>query len=197
MSADAPQYQHFIPQFILKNFDHPFSCPQAPHEWLKMQEAPSRKRKIPRRPGQAYKIEELSVQRVCGLVDMYTDQSPNAQTPRELEGEFSRLEGKTSIVIRKIIGAHQRGEGKVKLTMTQQIVLRKFVYLLNQRGSGFFKTHNSDRIDGYEKNDRHLLKEFMDRNGIPRPLDAWLQGFLSSIIDLDMRITADWQQTLK
>ncbi|KNB19693.1 hypothetical protein FOXG_16913 [Fusarium oxysporum f. sp. lycopersici 4287] len=30
MSADAPQYQHFIPQFILKNFDHPFSCPKAP-----------------------------------------------------------------------------------------------------------------------------------------------------------------------
>ncbi|KAG5806283.1 hypothetical protein H9Q74_009172 [Fusarium xylarioides] len=204
MSPDAPQYQHFIPQFILKNFDHPFKCPKAPTNGSKCKKHHHEKGKYPgdrvvnclELLPEGYKVEERSVQRVCGLDDMYTDQSPNAKFPRELEGKFSRLEGQTSVVIRKIIGAHQRGEEKVKITRTQQTVLRKFVYLLNQRGSGFFKTYNCDSIDDYKKNDRDLLKEFMDRNGIQRPLDVCLQG-LSSIIDLDMRVTANWQQTLK
>ncbi|KAI1060269.1 hypothetical protein LB506_011126 [Fusarium annulatum] len=204
MSDNAPQYQHFIPQFILKNFGHPYKCPKAPASGSKCKKHHHEKGKYPGDPvvnclellPEAYKIEELSVQRVCGLVDMYTDQSPNAQLPRELEGKFSRLEGKTSVVMRKIIGAHQRGEGKVKLTRTQQTVLRKFVYLLNQRGSGFFKTFNCYSINEYKNNDRDLLEEFMDRHGIQRPLDVWL-GALSAIIDLDMSVTANWQQTLK
>ncbi|KAF5620808.1 hypothetical protein F52700_11134 [Fusarium sp. NRRL 52700] len=204
MSADKPQYQHFIPQFILKNFDHPFSCPKAPTNGSKCKKRHHEKGKYPgdrvvnclELLPEGYKIEERSVRRVCGLQDMYTDQSPNAKFPRELEAKFSRLEREASLVIRKIIGAHQRGEEKVKLTRTQQTLLRKFVYLLNQRGSGFFETYNCSSIDEYDKNDRELLKEFMDRTGIQRPLDVWLQG-LTSIIDLDMRVTADWQQTLK
>lgn len=127
-------------------------------------------------PG-GYKVEQRSVRRVCGLDDMYTDQSPQATFPRELEVKFSKLEGETSAVIRKIVGAHRCGEETVKITRTQQTVLRKFVYLLNQRGSGFFKAYNCESIDEYGKNDRDLLKEFMDRNGIQRPLDVWLQGF--------------------
>ncbi|KAI1013645.1 hypothetical protein LB503_010629 [Fusarium chuoi] len=208
MSADAPQYQHFIPQFILKNFDHPFSCPQAPTNGSKCKQHHHERGKYPDDPvvncmellPGGYKVEQRSVRRVCGLDDMYTDQSPQATFPRELEVKFSKLEGETSAVIRKIVGAHRCGEETVKITRTQQTVLRKFVYLLNQRGSGFFKAYNCESIDEYGKNDRDLLKEFMDRNGIQRPLDVWLQGFCelkSSIIDLDMRVTADWQQTVK
>ncbi|KAF5610696.1 uncharacterized protein FSUBG_2957 [Fusarium subglutinans] len=204
MSANAPEYQHFVPQFILRNFGHPFSCPKARTKGLKCTKHHHEKGKYPGDPvvnclellPQDYKIEELPIRRVCGLDDMYTDQSPQATFPRELEKKFSKLEGQTSVVIRKIIGAHQRGEENVKITRTQQTVLRKFVYLLNQRGSGFFKTYNCNSIDDYKKNDRDLLKEFMDRNGIQRPLDVWLQG-LSSIIDLDMGLAANWQQTLK
>jgi hypothetical protein len=204
MSANPPQCQHFIPQFILKNFGHPFECPKAPANGSKCKKNHHEKGKYPGDPvvnclellPEGYKIEELSIRRVCGLDDMYTNQSPNAQFPRELEVKFSRLEGETSAVIRRITGAHKRGEEKVKLTRTQQTVLRKFVYLLNQRGSGFFETYNCNSIDDYNKDDRDLLKEFMDRHGIQRPLDVWLQA-LSSIIDLDMRVTANWQQTLK
>ncbi|KAH7147991.1 hypothetical protein DER46DRAFT_639551 [Fusarium sp. MPI-SDFR-AT-0072] len=169
MSADAPQYQHFIPQFILKNFDHPFSCHKAPTNGSKCKKRHHEKGKYPgdrvvnylELLPQGYKIEELSIRRVCGMDDMYTDQSSQAAFPRELEVKFSKLEGETSLVIRRIISSHQRGE-------------EKFVYLLNQRGSGFFKTYNCNSIDDYKKNDRDLLKELMDRNGIQRPLDLWM-----------------------
>ncbi|KAF5550371.1 hypothetical protein FPHYL_9391 [Fusarium phyllophilum] len=184
MSSDTPQYQHFIPQFILKNIDYPFSCPKTPTNGSKCKKHHHEKGKYPgdrvvdclELLPEGYKVEERSVRRVCGLDDMYTDQSPSAKFPRELEAKFSKLEGETSLVVRKIIGAYQRGEANVKITRTQQAVLRN--------------------IDDYKKNDRDLLKEFMDRNGIQRPLDVWLQA-LSSIIDLDMRVTANWQQTLK
>ncbi|KAF5556576.1 hypothetical protein FMEXI_1048 [Fusarium mexicanum] len=159
MSDNAPEYQHFVPQFILRNFDHPFSCPEARTKGLKCKKHHHEKGKYPGDPvvnclelsPQDYRIEELSIRRVCGRDDMYTDQSPQATFPRELEKKFSKLEGQTSAVIRKII------------------VLRKFVYLLNQRGSGFFKTYNCNSIDDYKRNDRDLLKEFMERNGIQRP----------------------------
>ncbi|KAF5594738.1 hypothetical protein FPCIR_4752 [Fusarium pseudocircinatum] len=204
MLSDAPQYQHFIPQFILKNFDHPFSCPKARTNGSKCKNHHHEKGKYPgdrvvnclELLPEGYKVEERSVRRVCGLHDMYTDQSPNANFPRELETKFRKLEGETCLVVRKIIAAHERGEENVKITRTQQTVLRKFVYLLNQRGSGFFKTYNYHSINDYKNNDRDLLKEFMDQHGIQRPLDVWLQA-LSSIIDLDMRVTANWQQTLK
>ncbi|EXL42101.1 hypothetical protein FOCG_15453 [Fusarium oxysporum f. sp. radicis-lycopersici 26381] len=184
MSADAPQYQHFIPQFILKNFDHPFSCPKAPTNGSKCKKHHHEKGKYPGDRDvnclellpEGFKVEELSIRQVCGLDDMYTDQSPNVKFPRELEAKFSRLESETSAVIRRIISSHQRGEEYVKINRTQQTVLRKFIYLLNQRGSGFFKTYNCNSINDYKKIDRDLLKEYMDRNGIERPLDIWLQG---------------------
>ncbi|KAJ4132144.1 hypothetical protein NW765_013957 [Fusarium oxysporum] len=187
MSADAPQYQHFIPQFILKNFDYPFSCPKAPTNGSKCKKHHHEKGKYPgdrvvnclELLPEGFKVEELSIRRVCGLDDMYTDQSPNVKFPRELEAKFSRLESETSAVIRRIISSHQRGEEYVKINRTQQTVLRKFIYLLNQRGSGFFKTYNCNSINDYKKIDRDLLKEYMDRNGIERPLDIWLQEHIT------------------
>ncbi|KAF9776826.1 hypothetical protein IL306_004912, partial [Fusarium sp. DS 682] len=55
---------------------------------------------------QGFKIEEQSIRRVCGLDDMYTDKSPTAEFPRELEAKFSKLEATASPVIRKIIARH-------------------------------------------------------------------------------------------
>ncbi|EXL92924.1 hypothetical protein NOF04DRAFT_14320 [Fusarium oxysporum II5] len=160
MSADAPQYQHFIPQFILKNFDHPFSCPKAPTNGLKCKKHHHEKGKYPgdwvvnclELLPQGYKIEEHSIRRVCSLNNMYMVQSLDENFPRELEAKFSKLEGETSAVIRRIITSHYRGDEKVKITRIQQIVLCN--------------------IDDYKNIDRDLLKEFMDRNGIERPLDV-------------------------
>ncbi|EWY81049.1 hypothetical protein FOYG_15336 [Fusarium oxysporum NRRL 32931] len=204
MSADAPQYQHFIPQFILKNFDHPFSCPKAPTNGSKCKKHHHEKGKYPgdrvvsclELLPEGFKVEELSIRRVCGLDDIYTEQSPNVKFPRELETKFSRLESETSAVIRRIVSSHQRGEENIKINRTQQTVLRKFIYLLNQRGSGSSRHITAIVSTTTKRFDRDLLKEYMDRNGIKRPLDVWLQG-LSSIIDLDMRVTANWQETLK
>ncbi|KAI7763484.1 hypothetical protein LZL87_010549 [Fusarium oxysporum] len=144
MSADAPY------------------CPKAPTNGSKCKKHHHEKGKYPgdrvvnylEPLPQGYKIEELSIRRVCGMDDMYTDQSPQASFPRELEVKFSNLESESSLVIRR------------------QTALRKFVYLLNQRGSGFLKTYNCNSIDDYRKNDWDLLKELMDRNGIQRPLDV-------------------------
>ncbi|KAF0646031.1 hypothetical protein FPSE5266_20011 [Fusarium pseudograminearum] len=166
MSVDKPQYQHFIPQFILRNFDYPFVCPIAPHNGRKCKKHQHDKGKYPgdrvvnclQLLPEGFKFEEQSIKRVCGLDDMYTDKSPMAESPRELEVKFSKLEAAASPIIRKIIASHQRGDEHVKTTRTQQTILRKFVYLLKQRSSGFFKTYNYQSINDYKGKDKDLLK---------------------------------------
>ncbi|KAF4959478.1 hypothetical protein FGADI_1699 [Fusarium gaditjirri] len=128
MSTDAPQYQHFI----LKNFDHPFNCPKAPTNGSKCKKHHHEKGKYPggrtvnclELLPEVYKIEEQSVRRVCGMDDMYTDQSPSCVS-----------------------------------------------------SSGFFQTYNCISIDNYKKDDRDLLKEYMDRNGIQRPSTVYYGFF--------------------
>ncbi|KAG4276879.1 hypothetical protein FPRO04_14232 [Fusarium proliferatum] len=141
MSVVKPQYQHFIPQFMLRNFDHPFVCPTAPRNGRKCKKHQHDKGKYPgdrvvnslQLLPDGFKFEEQSINRVCGLDDMYTDKSPMAESSRELEVKFSKLEAAASPIIRKIIASHQRGDEHVKITRTQQTILRKFVYLLKQR----------------------------------------------------------------
>ncbi|KAM0493533.1 hypothetical protein ACHAP8_009166 [Fusarium lateritium] len=127
---------------------------------------------------------------------MYTNWAPEAKFPRELETKFSQLEGRASHIVGHIIRSHQQGQNNAKLSRTQQTTLRKFLYLQKQRGSGFYKTYNCESIDDYDINDRALLKEFMDRKGIQRPIDVWLQA-LSSIIDLNMDVNGVWKKVLK
>ncbi|KAF5705168.1 hypothetical protein FMUND_12208 [Fusarium mundagurra] len=204
MSVDKPQYQHFIPQFILRNFDYPFVCPIAPLNGRKCKKHQHDKGKYPgdrvvnclQLLPEGFKFEEQSIKRVCGLDDMYTDKSPMVESPRELEVKFSKLEAAASPIIRKIIASHQRGDEHVKITRTQQTILRKFVYLLKQRNLGFFKTYNYQSINDYKGKDKDLLKEFMEKRGIQHPIDVWLQG-LSAIIDVDMSVSANWRETLQ
>ncbi|QPC72021.1 hypothetical protein HYE68_002773 [Fusarium pseudograminearum] len=200
MSVDKPQYQHFIPQFILRNFDYPFVCPIAPHNGRKCKKHQHDKGKYPgdrvvnclQLLPEGFKFEEQSIKRVCGLDDMYTDKSPMAESPRELEVKFSKLEAAASPIIRKIIASHQRGDEHVKTTRTQQTILRKFVYLLKQRSSGLFKTYNYQSINDYKGKDKDLLKLMivLRSQHLPEPhedadpeLKAWRQQQRQIFID--------------
>ncbi|KAF5686812.1 endo-beta-1,4-glucanase D [Fusarium circinatum] len=139
MSSDAPHYQHFIPQFILKNFGHPFSCPKAPTKGLKCEKHHHEKGKYPDDqvvnclellPG-SYEVKERSVRHLCRLDDMYTDQSPQATFPREREVNFSKLEGQMSAAMRRIIGDHQRNvEGQMSQSLGhgKQYYAGSFIY---------------------------------------------------------------------
>ncbi|CAJ0550827.1 Ff.00g107570.m01.CDS01 [Fusarium sp. VM40] len=203
MAADKPQYQHFIPQFILKNFDHPFVCPRSSKPGSRCKKRHHKKGKHPgdrvvnclQLIPEGFKIEEHSIKRVCGLHEMYTDPTPTAKFPRQLEEKFGKLENRASHIVRHIIKCHQE-QDSVKLTRIQQTTLRKFVYLQKQRSSGFYKTYNHESIDDYDINDRALLRDFMTKKGIHRPIDVWLQG-LSSIIDLEMDVNKVWVEILK
>ncbi|WZH47751.1 uncharacterized protein QYS62_008910 [Fusarium acuminatum] len=204
MSADKPEYHHFVPQFILKNFDHPFVCPRSSKPGSRCKKSHHKKYKHPgdrvvnclQLEAEGFRIEEHPVKRVCGLNDMYTDQTPTAKFPREVEDKFGKLENRTSNIVRHIIKCHQQEQDKFKLTRIQQTTLRKFVYLQKQRSSGFYKTYNHESIEDYDINDRALLRDFMTKKGIRRPIDVWLQG-LSSIIDLEMDVNNVWVETLK
>ncbi|EWZ79033.1 hypothetical protein FOWG_16806 [Fusarium oxysporum f. sp. lycopersici MN25] len=204
MDAAKPQYQHFVPQFILKNFDHPYVCPYTPKNSSKCKKRHHEKGKHPGDPvvnclqllPDGFKIEEYSIRRVCGLKDMYTDRSSTAEVPQQLEMKFSRLECSTSPIIRKIVMAHEHGQKDVKLTRTQRTILRKFLFLLSIRGSGFFRRYNCESIEDYNhEEDQALLRDFMESHTIERPIDVWLHG-LNAIIDLEMDVGDQWAKAI-
>ncbi|RBR26055.1 uncharacterized protein FIESC28_01083 [Fusarium coffeatum] len=204
MEAAKPEYQHFVPQFILRNFNHPFLYPSTPKGRLKCKKRHHETGKYPGDPvvnclqllPTGFKIEEHSIRRVCGLNDMYTDRSLTAEVPRQLERKFSRLECSTSLIIRKIVTAQEQGQKDVELTRTQRTVLRKFLFLLGIRGTGFFQRYNCETIEDYKHTeDQALLRDFMESHGIERPIDVWLHG-LSAIVDLDMDVGGQWQETI-
>ncbi|KAJ4011035.1 hypothetical protein NW766_007667 [Fusarium irregulare] len=204
MEAAKPEYQHFVPQFILRNFNHPFLCPSTPKGRLKCKKRHHETGKHPGDPvvnclqllPAGFKVEEHSIRRVCGLNDIYTDRSSTAEFPRQLERKFSRLECSTSLIIRKIVTAQEQGQKDVELTRTQRTVLRKFLFLQSIRGTGFFQRYNCETIEDYKyAEDQALLGDFMKSHGIERPIDVWLHG-LSAIIDLDMDVGGQWQETI-
>ncbi|KAJ4258846.1 hypothetical protein NW762_007933 [Fusarium torreyae] len=199
MALVGTQYQHFIPQFILKSFGHPFVCPKTPEDKPKCKKKHHEKYKYPgdqvvnclRLSPDGFTIDEHPVRRICGIADMYTDKKETTQLPRLLEIKFSVLEGQASRIIRKIVTAHQAGDESVTLTRIERNVLRKFLFLLIYRGPGHYRRFDHESIDDCHPSDQQFLKKYMDVHNLQRPIDAWLYS-LSSIIDLDMDLKDEW-----
>ncbi|KAK5993789.1 hypothetical protein PT974_07226 [Cladobotryum mycophilum] len=167
--ASNAQYQHFIPQFMLKNFSHPFVCLDGGSPDKKCKKHNHKKGKY---PGDAvmnsvdlmldpFIIEESPVSRTCGLWDMYDDVTKsNPNEKRNIEKKFSALEA-------------------------EKDVLRKFTFILRYRGSGLHKQYHHEDVETYNDKNQHLLRSYMKQRGFARPFNVWLHN-LETMIDLEM-----------
>ncbi|KAG8677834.1 hypothetical protein FPOAC1_003862 [Fusarium poae] len=199
MALVDTQYQHFIPQFILKRFSHPFVCPETPENKLKCKKKHHERYKYPgdevvnclRLSPDGFTVDEHPTRRICGIEDMYTDKKETTQLPRLLEIKFSALEGQASRIIRKIVTEHQACKDSVTLMRTERDILRKFLFLLMYRGPGHYRRFDHESIDDCHPSDQPILKEYMDKHNLQRPIDAWLHS-LSAIIDLHMDLGDEW-----
>ena len=194
------QYQHFVPQFLLRNFSHPY----------KPQNTDTKKSKRSKRkyakgmfPGDLVVrnldlsadppvICETPVKRILGQVDMYRDTS--SQSPEQqqyIEHMFSRIEGQTSAIFRKITKAFEQKDQGLWLTRDERDLIRKFLFLLKYRGSGFYQRFYHDTAEAYDSNDRELLRDYMAENGYKRPVDVWFHN-LKTIMELRMDPEGAW-----
>lgn len=197
------QYQHFIPQFLLRNFSHSY---RPRNHGSKNSKTPRRKSKDGIYPGERVVhnlnlsvdppvICETPVKRILGQMDMYRDTSKPSLQQQHIEQMFSKLEGQASAVFRQITKAFEQKEKMLWLTRDERDLIRKFLFLLKYRGLGFRRRFYHENADGYDADDRELLHDYMAENGYKRPIDVWFHN-LKTIIELRMDPEGKWIRDL-
>ncbi|KAK7428598.1 hypothetical protein QQZ08_004859 [Neonectria magnoliae] len=194
------QYHHFVPQFLLKNFSHPYDPPKQPGQTSKRSKQKYKKGMY---PGDSVirhvdltadppVICEKPVKRILGKMDMYRDTSQPTPEQQELvEKMFSKLESEASVIFRKITKSFEQRDTGLWLTRVERNTVRKFLFLLKYRGSTFHHRFYHDSKEAYDSNDRELLHEYMQEKGHSRPVDVWFDN-LKTIMNLDMDPENKW-----
>ncbi|KAK0714725.1 hypothetical protein B0H67DRAFT_489717 [Lasiosphaeris hirsuta] len=194
-TAPRPQYQHFVPQFLLRNFSHPYK-PEGPRKRVKPKhdKGPRRNEDVVSTldlTAEPPTIGEKPVKRVLGQMNMYQDTTQPAEQQQYLEQMFSKLEDQASRVFRKITKAFEDKKDGIWITRDERNLLRKFLFLLKYRGKGYHKRFDHETPAGYSQDDKELFREYMADNGFERPLDVWFNN-LKTIMELDMDLEGNW-----
>ncbi|KAL7786874.1 hypothetical protein V8C43DRAFT_289673 [Trichoderma afarasin] len=204
IAASKPlhQYQHFIPQFLLKNFAHKYVAPDS-HDAAKGQKRNAKTGMYSGEPavntlhlsGDFY-LEECAVRRTCGMEDMYEDTENLLKDHGHLEKKFAAMESKASLIYRKIVKTYKNGKDNICLTRKDNDFLRKFMFLLTLRSVQYHRKYNLDNVQDYDGDDKVWLQEFMETYGLAKPLDVWLQS-LEIIIDVEIDPAGIWVELIK
>ncbi|KAJ8104740.1 hypothetical protein ONZ43_g7706 [Nemania bipapillata] len=197
-SPPNPEYQHFVPQFMLRNFAHKYSGPQRTKKGKKNKKDTLFRGELVvnnvNLRSDPIVIEETKVARILGQYDMYEDTAQRTAPQREIETMLGKLEGHVSTILRKIVKAFEAGDPSVWVTREERNSIRKFLFILKYRGSSFHQRFHHDSTDNYDKNDKSILQTYMEKNNLKRPIDVWFHG-LKTIMELKMD-TENWKREL-
>jgi hypothetical protein len=203
-ATSKPQYQHFVPQFLLNNFSHPY---KPDGEGCRRRKGGGKRKyekgMFPKDPvvrnldllADPPIICEKPVKRILGQMNMYQDTSKPAEQQQHVEMLLSKLEMRASEIFRKITKAFEQKEPGLWLARPERNLLRKFLFLLKYRGDGFRRRFFHQKPEDYSENDRELLREYMAKHGFKRPVDVWFHN-IKTIIELDMDSEGRWHMDL-
>ncbi|KAK1752334.1 hypothetical protein QBC47DRAFT_363898 [Echria macrotheca] len=196
------QYQHFVPQFLLRNFAHPYKPAggrkkggkRRDENGLYFGESVVRNVDLTVDPPV---ICEKPIKRILGQMNMYENTTKTSKRERNLEQLFSRLEDQASRIFRKITKAYEttQTEQPVRLTRQERDLIRKFLFLLKYRSSGYHKRFYLDAPEDYMLDDRELMREYMAEKGYQHPMDVWYDN-IEAIINLEMDPEGKWMKEL-
>lgn len=197
------QYQHYIPQFLLRNFSHPYKPPDGYRVKRK------NRRRVERGKHQGDKVLnvvditsdkpqliEAPVSRWFGQEEMYSDIFDTIKATKDVEQELSKLESQTAVILQKVKKAHENGHAGICLTRVERNKLRKFLFIMKYRGPTYFgKYVSEDAPQAYTSEDKHLLRDYMAKKGFLTPRDVWLHN-LRAILHVDMDAEGKWRTRL-
>ena len=204
------QYHHFVPRFILKNFAHPY---QSPDEAPSSSKPSTNSGKKNRRRGKKKKgpitgdlmlnvinlkgdsacTEETPVATTLGMTDMYRDE--REQNQNHLEEKLSKLESAAAMVMHKMRKAFEAGDPDVWVTRSERDTLRKFLFIMKYRNSGFHKRFFYQTAGEYSQDDRQKLQDYMRKKGYEKPVDVWFDN-IKAMVDLKMDPQMQWTNRL-
>ena len=185
-TSEASQYHHYIPRFILKTFARPLDPAEIPKGVKKrrgkdgLYSGPSVLHSI-NLDGPAPWIRETSVARTFGLVDMYRDFEA-AANQHDLERRLSTLESCAGHIIAEIRKCYEEGKQEIWLTRARKDILRKFLFVMKYRSSGFHRRYRHLKVDDYTENDKDRLNAYMLDKGYSRPIDVWFDNMKALLV---------------
>lgn len=116
-SSALPQYHHFIPRFLLRNFvifKHPGKItPKTSSSKKKSPLVSNRLNLLNLKTG---KLEQADIGHTFGFVDIYRDFDVSEPKQYDLKKRLSRLESDTSEIFRKAKRMHDAGKDEVQLS---------------------------------------------------------------------------------
>lgn len=196
------EYQHFIPQLLLRNYSHPYKPPKKSSSQPRTK---SRPEKGKYRGDKVLNVVDLSsdepqlleapVSRWFGQDNMYVEVANAVKAKKDLERELGKLEQQTAIILQKIKKAHEKRESDIWLTRVERNILRKFLFIMKYRGPGFYTKYFDDDTQTYDSEDKHILRAYMAEKGMTSPREVWLHN-LRTILDLDMDACGEWTKKL-
>jgi X-X-X-Leu-X-X-Gly heptad repeat protein len=164
-----PEYQHFIPQFSLRNFSHKYEGGTKKAENL------YNKTKVVNvmnlsEDGPRFIVK--AVKRTFGHFDMYCDKFALTPTQkRHVESELGKLESGISKL--------ESGISKLESGIS----------------SIFFERYNHTSLRDYTAKDKHKLFPYMYKCSLQRPVDVWLDN-LMKILTTPFTSTDDYVNKL-
>jgi hypothetical protein len=203
-----PQYQHFIPRFVLRKF----ACePPAAVAAPKTASTTKQKRKRKKNKGQNrprngfvkyYDIENQTIEtrpiaEVYGHINLYTLDSDNeGRDPNYIEVALAKLEGKAASICKRIQDAQQAGKSTFSLSRAEKDdVLRKFLYIMLYR-SGIFRDKYYTNIEDYQGSDKPQIVDFMQKKGFKTLKQVWAHH-LRIILDTRIDVGGSWKNIVR
>lgn len=186
-SQEAPQYHHFIPRFILRNYSY-----KSPKNGRNRREDMLHTIDL---SGPTGKIAESSVARTLGKVDMYRDFS-KAQNQHGLEKQLSRLESDAGRVVATIRKRFEAGDKEVWITRLERDRLRKFLFIMKYRSSNMHKRFYHETFEDYSADDRERLLEYVRAKDFEKPIDVWFDN-IKAILELEMDPGGEWMDKIR
>ncbi|KAK0707748.1 hypothetical protein B0H67DRAFT_647898 [Lasiosphaeris hirsuta] len=95
-------------------------------------------------------ICEKPVRRILGQMKTYQDTSKQVEKQQHIEDMLSKFESQTSSVFRRMTKAFENKESGVWVTRKDRDTVRKFLFILKYRGSGFHRRFYHATPEGYD-----------------------------------------------
>jgi Protein of unknown function (DUF4238) len=171
------QYQHFIPQFILRKYGEYKEPKRDDYAENDSETWKTAKKKAQKKAGvnaiifengpDKMTLERRNCKKICGLNDMYG---------REIEDMFGKLEKKTSDIIKKLESDVAKGESSTRLPRAEVDEIRRFLFIMLYRSRNFLHRFETS-AEEYDSRDREPLLAYMKAKGFATPRDVWLDNF--------------------
>ncbi|MCJ1395577.1 hypothetical protein MMC18_008463 [Xylographa bjoerkii] len=189
-----PQYHHFIPRFILRNYADPMQPPpgvnnKKQQRWI---QSHSKEGMLNVIDLENVKVTQSPLSSTLGLLDMYRDIKSSDQY--DVEKKLSILEGQAGTIISEIKNAFDIRAPDVWLTRAKPDILQKFLFIMKYRSQGFHQRFIPE-IGDYVADDREEILTYMNEKGFAKPIDVWFNN-LRTFIDVKMDAEQQWIRTI-